>query len=114
MIGRLDQYISEPAGGPSLHHGDLWSGNVHIAASGEPALIDPSAYFGHREAEWGMMTLFGSFSSRVSDAYHEAYPLEPGWRERNPLYQLYHLMNHLNLFGVGYHSQVMAIVRRYV
>ena len=113
LIARLDRLIDEPADAPSLVHGDLWSGNVHTTAAGTPAIIDPSAYFGHRESEFGMMTLFGSFSSRVYDAYHEAYPLAPGWRERNPLYQLYHLLNHLNLFGGGYHAQAMGIVRRY-
>ena len=114
LIARLDTWLTEPPEGPALIHGDLWSGNLHVAASGLPALIDPAAYFAHREAELGMMALFGGFSERVYAAYHEAFPLDAGWRERNPLYQLYHLMNHLNLFGRGYHAQVMAVVRRYV
>jgi fructosamine-3-kinase len=113
LISRLDHLITEPTAA-SLVHGDLWSGNVHSTAAGMPAVIDPSGYFGHREAEFGMMTLFGSFSPRVYDAYHEAYPLDRDWRERNPIYQLYHLMNHLNLFGAGYRTQVMHIVRRYL
>jgi fructosamine-3-kinase len=113
LVARLDRLITEPTAA-SLVHGDLWSGNVHSTAAGMPAVIDPSAYFGHREAELGMMTLFGSFPSRVYDAYHEEYPLDRGWRERNPIYQLYHLMNHLNLFGAGYRNQVMQIVRRYL
>jgi fructosamine-3-kinase len=114
LIDRLDSLLVEPAEGPALIHGDLWSGNLHTGADGLPALIDPAAYYAHREAELGMMTLFGGFGARVYAAYDEAFPLEPGWRERNSLYQLYHLMNHLNLFGGGYHGQVMAIVRRYV
>lgn len=114
LISRLGELIDEPAGGPSLIHGDLWSGNLHADSDGHPALIDPAAYYAHREAELGMMTLFGGFSARVFAAYDEAWPLEPGWRERNALYQLYHLMNHLNLFGGGYHGQVMATVRKYV
>jgi fructosamine-3-kinase len=113
MIGRLSEWIEEPASGPSLIHGDLWSGNLHVDADGQPALIDPAAYYAHREAELGMMALFGGFSARVFDAYDEAFPLEPGWRDRNSLYQLYHLMNHLNLFGGGYHGQVMSLVRRF-
>jgi protein-ribulosamine 3-kinase len=61
-----------------------------------------------------MMTLFGGFSHLVFEAYDEVLPLAPGWRDRNALYQLYHLLNHLNLFGSGYHAQVMAVVARYV
>ena len=113
LIAHLGQWIDEPASGPSLIHGDLWSGNLHVDADGRPALIDPAASYAHREAELGMMTLFGGFSARVFDAYDDAFPLEPGWRDRNNLYQLYHLMNHLNLFGGGYLSQVMSVVRRF-
>jgi fructosamine-3-kinase len=113
VIDRLDTIIDEPLDGPALVHGDLWSGNLHVAAGGVPALIDPSASFSHREAEFGMMRLFGGFSPRVYAAYGEAFALEPGWQERNPLYQLYHLLNHLNLFGGEYRGQVMAIVNPY-
>jgi fructosamine-3-kinase len=113
LIRRLGEWIDEPASGPSLIHGDLWSGNLHTDEDGKPALIDPAAYYAHREAELGMMTLFGGFSPRVFAAYEAAFPLEPGWRDRNSLYQLYHLLNHLNLFGGAYHSQVMAVVRRF-
>jgi fructosamine-3-kinase len=113
LIARLDEWLTEPAEGPALIHGDLWSGNLHTTAGGLPALIDPAAHFAHREAELGMMTLFGGFSPRTFAAYDEAFPLDPGWRDRNPLYQLYHLMNHVTLFGAGYHGQVMAIARRY-
>jgi protein-ribulosamine 3-kinase len=113
LITRLGEWIDEPANGPSLIHGDLWSGNLHADAGGGPALIDPAAHYAHREAELGMMTLFGGFSGRVFAAYDEAFPLEPGWRDRNRLYQLYHLLNHLNLFGGGYHGQVMGVVRQF-
>ncbi len=112
LIERLDAWIDddEPS---ALVHGDLWSGNLHVAASGAPALIDPAAYFGHREAELGMMTLFGGFSARVFAAYDEAWPLLAGWRERIELYALYHVLNHYNLFGGGYGSQAVAIARRF-
>jgi fructosamine-3-kinase len=113
LIERLDTLIDEPPEGPALIHGDLWSGNLHVSSAGAPSLIDPSAYFAHREAELGMMQLFGGFSTRVYDAYAEAFPLDAGWRERHPLYQLYHLLNHLNLFGTGYRPQVMAVIRRF-
>ena len=113
LIATLGTWLTEPAEGPALIHGDLWAGNLHVAADGHPALIDPAAYFAHREAELGMMQLFGGFSPRVFAAYDEAFPLDAGWRERLGLYQLYHLMNHLNLFGRGYHAQVMEMAVRY-
>jgi protein-ribulosamine 3-kinase len=98
---------------PALLHGDLWSGNLHVAPDGTPSLIDPAAYFGHREAELGMMALFGGFTQRVWDVYDEARPLRDGWRERLDLYTLYHVLNHYALFGGGYLSQAVALARRY-
>ncbi len=114
LIERLDTWLGIEPEPPSLIHGDLWSGNLHADAAGRPALIDPAAYFGHREAELGMMVLFGGFSGRVFAAYDEVWPLQPGWRERLPLYTLYHVLNHFHLFGGGYGSQAMGIVRRFV
>lgn len=113
MLDRLDVSLGIDPEPPALIHGDLWSGNLHVAPDGRPGLIDPAAYFGHREAELGMMNLFGGFSSAVYDAYDESYPLQPGWRERLPLYELYHVMNHYNLFGGHYGAQAFAIVRRF-
>ncbi len=113
LVEHLDTRLTEPAAGPALIHGDLWPGNLRCDDSGGPALIDPAAYYGHPEAELGMMTLFGGFSARTFDAYEEWSGLDPEWRERNPLYQLYHLLNHLNLFGAAYHQPVMAIVERF-
>jgi protein-ribulosamine 3-kinase len=114
LIEHLDDWLQEPSEGAALIHGDLWAGNVHSESAGQPALIDPAVCYAHREAELGMMTLFGGFGRRTFDAYDESHPLEPGWRDRNALYQLYHLMNHLNLFGASYHAQVMTIVNRFV
>jgi protein-ribulosamine 3-kinase len=114
LIDRLDTIIGEPPEGPALVHGDLSSGNLHIAADGRPALIDPAVAFAHREMELGMMTLFfGGFNRRVYDVYAAAFPLEPGWRERSPIYRLYHLLNHFNLFGEAYRGQVMAVVSQF-
>lgn len=108
---RLDRLLTESP--PALIHGDLWAGNLH-RHQGRPALIDPAAYYGHPEAELGMMTLFGGFSAATYDAYAAAAGLQSDWRERQPLYQLYHLLNHANLFGGSYGRQSMRIVRRYV
>jgi fructosamine-3-kinase len=112
LLDRLDDLLV--GGEPALIHGDLWSGNAHVGPNGEASIIDPAAYFGHREAELGMMSLFGGFARRVWDAYDEAMPLEPGWRERLPLYELYHVLNHYVLFGGGYGSKAVSIASRYV
>ncbi|MEL6189927.1 MAG: fructosamine kinase family protein [Myxococcota bacterium] len=111
LLDGLEAWLSP--GAPSLIHGDLWSGNALSTAEG-PALIDPAAYFAHREAELGMTSLMGGFSPRMVAAYDEAWPLEPGWQERLPLYQLWHLANHATLFGGGYLRQSMEIVDRFV
>jgi fructosamine-3-kinase len=97
----------------SILHGDLWSGNSTSDADGQPAIIDPAAYYGWAEADLAMMVLFGSPGGGFWEAYNEVRPLEKGWRERFSLYNLYHLLNHLNLFGRGYYSQVMSTVRRF-
>ncbi|MGE0712689.1 MAG: fructosamine kinase family protein [Planctomycetota bacterium] len=113
LCARLGELLGEPE--PSaLIHGDLWSGNLHTAPDGRPGLIDPAAYFGHREAELGMMVLFGGLSERVFRAYDEASPLQPGWRERLDLYTLYHVLNHYNLFGGGYAAQAEQLMRPYL
>jgi fructosamine-3-kinase len=98
---------------PSLIHGDLWSGNFLSTALG-PALVDPAAYCADREAEWAMMLLFGGFPDRVLAAYQEAWPLPPEWRERIPLYQLYHVLNHQLLFGGSYGGQAIRLARKFV
>jgi protein-ribulosamine 3-kinase len=98
---------------PSLLHGDLWSGNFITDDRGEPCLIDPAVYYGHREADLAMTRLFGGFAPEFYAAYAEALPLAPGHADRLPLYQLYHLLNHLNLFGGGYYAQSERILRRF-
>ena len=93
---------------PARLHGDLWGGNLMCDAAGAPCLIDPAVYGGHREIDLAMMRLFGGFAPRVFAAYDEAYPLAPGHQQRVPLYQLYPLMVHVNLFGGGYVGSVEA------
>lgn len=113
LFDRLPELLA-PAeeDGPSLLHGDLWGGNV-LSAAGEPALIDPAVYRGHREADLAMAELFGGFDARFHAAYREAWPLLPGYAEaRRPIYQLYYLLVHVNLFGGGYGAQTAATLRR--
>ena len=95
---------------PSLVHGDLWSGNVLSTAAG-PALIDPATYRGHREVDLAMADLFGGFGSRFHAAYGEAWPLQTGYDVRRPVYQLYYLLVHVNLFGGGYVQQTSAVLQ---
>lgn len=102
-----------PDDGPCRLHGDLWSGNVHISESGEPCLLDPAVYGGHREVDLAMMRLFGGFAERVFAAYDEAFPLASGAAERVALYQLYPLMVHVNLFGGSYGASVERALARY-
>ncbi|MEW5957202.1 MAG: fructosamine kinase family protein [Chloroflexota bacterium] len=113
LLDRLGDWL--PARPPaSLLHGDLWGGNWLVTAAGEPALIDPAVYYGHREAELAFTELFGGFPEAFYRSYQAAWPLEPDYPARRDLYNLYHLLNHLNLFGEGYGGQVDAILRRYV
>ena len=88
--------------GPAVVHGDLWAGNVHAGPDGAPVLVDPATYHGHREVDLAMADLFGGLSARARTAYEAARPLVPGYSRRRPLYQLYYLLVHLNLFGTGY------------
>lgn len=98
--------------GPSLLHGDLWGGNVHALEDGSCALIDPSCYYGHREVDLAMATLFGGFSDRFFDAYNEAWPLQPGCERRRHFYQLYYMLVHVNLFGASYLSGTRALLSK--
>lgn len=111
LINKLPELIpQQPA---SLIHGDLWSGNAVTDRDGNPAMIDPAAHYGWAEAELGMTSLFGGFPEEFYSAYVEERPLLNGWRGRLPIYNLYHLLNHVNLFGFGYLGRVRAILKRF-
>ncbi len=111
LLARLPVFFDgyEPAA--SLLHGDLWGGNW-ASCDGEPVIFDPAVYFGDRESDLAMTRLFGGFGRAFYDAYESAWPLEPGHRERNEIYQLYHVLNHLNLFGSGYLGRAQDIMSR--
>ncbi|MEC9094427.1 MAG: fructosamine kinase family protein, partial [Planctomycetota bacterium] len=98
---------------PSLIHGDLWSGNYIVGLNHEPYLIDPAPYWADREAEFGILTMFGGFDSDFFSAYQECYPLDSGFEDRLPIYQLYHYLNHLNLFGASYWGACQKILKHY-
>lgn len=112
LLEHLDQYLIEPQA-PSLIHGDLWAGNVMTGSDGRAWIIDPAAYYGHPEADLAMTELFGGFSPAFYDSYFACAKMEAGYQDRKDIYNLYHLLNHLNLFGVSYLSSIERILRRY-
>jgi fructosamine-3-kinase len=114
LMAKLDMLlrgIDEPA---VLLHGDLWSGNSAADETGEPVVFDPACYYGQREAEFGMMRMFGGYGPRCEAAYDEVWPRPAGTEERISLYRLYHELNHLNLFGRSYYQDCIATMERLV
>ena len=112
LMEKLDGYLIEPEA-PSLLHGDLWSGNYMTGDDGEAWLIDPAAYVGHAEADIAMTELFGGFHRDFYASYNEAKPMQSGYEDRKEIYNLYHLLNHLNLFGGSYLYSVQRVIDRY-
>lgn len=112
LLEKLPAFFAGHSPPPSLLHGDLWSGNASMEASGEPVVYDPAVYYGDREADLAMTELFGEFSRSFYDAYRSEYPLDAGYATRKHLYNLYHVLNHLNLFGGGYSTQAERMIEQ--
>jgi fructosamine-3-kinase len=112
LCERLRDFFDGYRPQPSLLHGDLWGGNWATDAAGAPVIFDPASYYGDREADLAMTRLFGGFGRAFYDAYESAWPLDPGAGARRDLYNLYHVLNHFNLFGGGYGSQAAAMIER--
>jgi fructosamine-3-kinase len=113
LCDKLNSILNLDSESPALLHGDLWSGN-HFPTKGDvPSIFDPAVYYGPREADLAMMELFGNMPKAFYSAYSEVFPLDPGYPERREIYNLYHLLNHLNLFGDSYLRSVEATVNNF-
>jgi protein-ribulosamine 3-kinase len=112
LLGEFPRLFADYRPAASLLHGDLWSGNYAYTREGEPVIFDPAVYYGDREADLAMTELFGGFGREFYAAYREAWPLDEGYAVRKTLYNLYHVLNHLNLFGGGYLSQAQGMIDR--
>ncbi|MGH8371244.1 MAG: fructosamine kinase family protein [Gammaproteobacteria bacterium] len=112
LLERLPEFFTDYLPRPSLLHGDLWGGNWGVLESGEPVTFDPAVYYGDREADLAMTELFGGFPAEFHAAYQDEFPLDSGYRVRRDVYNLYHLLNHLNLFGGSYLAQVERVFQR--
>lgn len=110
LLGQLDSFFWNYDPAPSLLHGDLWAGNFGETTCGEPVLFDPAVYFGDRETDLAMTELFGGFTGPFYRHYEEIWPLDSGYKARKSLYNLYHVLNHLNLFGGSYLGQAEKMI----
>ena len=110
LLAGLDAFFTGYQPQASLLHGDLWGGNHGYLADGTPVIFDPAVYYGDRETDLAMTELFGGFAPAFYAAYQQAWPLDAGYRERKTLYNLYHVLNHANLFGGGYAAQALQMM----
>lgn len=114
LFDKVPAILDEVKELPSLLHGDLWSGNYITDETGSACLIDPAVYYGHREADLAMTRVFETFDSRFYAAYSEESPLDEGYAFRENLYKLYHIINHLNIFGKSYYSSAVSLINFYL
>jgi len=112
IIDNLPVFFEDYEPEPALLHGDLWGGNWDVTVDGQPVVFDPAVYFGDREADIAMTQLFGGFGSNFYSAYNRIWPLDQGFKKRRDIYNLYHVLNHLNLFGAGYLGQAARLISR--
>jgi len=112
LLGCLDAFFADYRPEASLLHGDLWCGNAASDDQGNPVIFDPATYYGDRETDIAMTELFGGFGAGFQRAYDSAWPLDPGYASRKTLYNLYHILNHYNLFGGGYGAQAEGMIDR--
>lgn len=110
LMSELDIFFHNTSPAASLLHGDLWSGNFSFDVKGQPIIYDPAVYYGDREADIAMTELFGMFPAAFYAAYRDDYPLDSGYNTRKKLYNLYHILNHLNLFGDNYRHQAEQMI----
>ncbi|MFZ5503634.1 MAG: fructosamine kinase family protein [Pseudomonadota bacterium] len=111
LLDALPEFFAGYTPQPSLLHGDLWSGNHAFLGDGTPTIFDPASYYGDRECDVAMTELFGGYPENFYTAYRAAFPLDAGYPTRRDLYNLYHILNHANLFGGGYVGQAEQMVR---
>lgn len=112
LIETLAVFFADYSPIPSLLHGDLWGGNAAADSQGNPVIFDPACYYGDREADIAMTELFGGFGGDFYAAYQAEYPLDSGYKIRKMLYNLYHIINHVNLFGGGYLGQAESMIEQ--
>jgi fructosamine-3-kinase len=114
LVAAIPQLLADYAPQPSLVHGDLWSGNAAVTEAGEPVIFDPAVYYGDREVDLAMTELFGGFPADFYTGYQAVFPLDAGYDQRKILYNLYHVLNHYNLFGGGYEAQAQQMMQELV
>lgn len=114
LLEQIPELLAGHEPKPSIVHGDLWSGNAAVMQSGEPVIFDPATYWGDREVDLAMTELFGGFPAEFYRGYEEIYPTDSGYKQRKTLYNLYHILNHFNLFGGGYESQANRMIDRLI
>ncbi|WP_083622140.1 fructosamine kinase family protein [Planktothrix serta] len=111
LLNKIPDILGDYHPKPSLVHGDLWGGNASVTSEGKPVIFDPATYFGDREVDLAMTELFGGFPAAFYQGYDQIFPLESGYERRKILYNLYHILNHFNLFGGGYGTQANQMIR---
>jgi fructosamine-3-kinase len=112
VIAAVKEQLADRNPVASIVHGDLWSGNASVTAAGKPVIFDPATYYGDRETDIAMTELFGRFDPAFYQGYNQQWQLDPGYQQRKRIYNLYHILNHFNLFGGGYGSQAKSTIRQ--